>query len=141
MLTYIYMSSDMEYVMSKPVGYWIKELDRLIEAEFARILDAAAVSRRDWQVLASLPIGPAELDRLLAPFLPEGAAAVVGKLRARGWVDQEDDLIVLTEDGAAARARIAASVTAIRERSVEGVSAEDYATTVDTLSRMARNLS
>lgn len=114
MLAYIYMSSDMEYVMSKPVGHWIKELDRLIEAEFARTLDAAAVSRRD---------------------------AVVGKLRARGWVDREDDLIVLTEDGAAAWARIAASVTAIRERSAEGVSAKDYATTVDTLGRMARNLS
>lgn len=127
--------------MREPIGYWLKELDRLIEAEFARTLDEAEVSRRGWQVLASLPVAAAELDRLLAAFLPEGVDPVVETLRARGWVDRADELVVLTDNGAAARATITASVKAIRARSAEGVSAEDYATTVGTLARMAQNLS
>jgi hypothetical protein len=131
----------MELVMREPIGYWLKELDRLIEAEFARTLDEADVSRREWQVLASLPVAAAELDQLLAAFVPDGAGPVVEKLRARGWVDRADDLVVLTADGAAARAAITVSVKCIRERSAEGVSAEDYATTVGTLVRMAQNLS
>ena len=36
---------------TKPIGYWLKHLDSLLEAAFARALARHAVNRRQWQAL------------------------------------------------------------------------------------------
>ncbi|MFC9229389.1 hypothetical protein ACFTZI_10550 [Streptomyces decoyicus] len=43
----------------KPIGYYLKALDVLIDEDFARSLSAHELTRRDWQVLNSLALqGP-----------------------------------------------------------------------------------
>ncbi|GAA2630611.1 MarR family winged helix-turn-helix transcriptional regulator [Dactylosporangium fulvum] len=117
--------------MSKPIGYWLKELDGRIEAAFAAVFAAEGLQRRHWQVLNGL--GPAD------PFFGPGErpyAEVAGDLVARGWMTPDG----LTEAGTAARDRIAAEVARLRQRVGAGVPDEDYLTTVRTLERMAANL-
>ncbi|WP_432978794.1 hypothetical protein [Dactylosporangium sp. CA-233914] len=116
----------------RPIGYWLRELDRRLEATFAAALAGHDVTRRDWQVLNGL--GPDD------PFWGPGErsyAEVVATLAARGWLRPDGSV---TADGEAARASIAASVAVIRRRSTAGVGDDAYLTTVRTLAAMVSNL-
>lgn len=116
----------------RPIGYWLRELDRRIEDAFVATLDGAGLRRRHWQVLNGL--GPHD------PFWGPGERPyeeVVADLAARGWVAPDG---TLTPSGETARAAVAADVAAVRRRVAEGVPDEDYLTTVRTLARMVDNL-
>ncbi|WP_433051014.1 hypothetical protein [Dactylosporangium sp. CS-033363] len=111
----------------KPIGYWLRELDRRLEDAFAAALSASGVTRRDWQVLNGLAADD--------PF--DGRAASVAALAARGWLGPDG---AVTPAGAAAREAIRAQVAEIRRRSMAGISQERYLSTVQTLELMALNL-
>ncbi|MER7005858.1 hypothetical protein ABT297_22855 [Dactylosporangium sp. NPDC000555] len=116
----------------RPIGYWLRELDRRLEQAFAAALSAHGVERRDWQVLNGL--GPQD------PFWVAGErpyAAVAGDLAARGWLEPDG---TLTAAGSSAREEIAAEVAGIRRRAVSGLSDDDYVSTVRTLATMTENL-
>jgi hypothetical protein len=91
------MSRDIKPANYRPIGYWLKQLDRLIEDTFSRTLSEQGLTRRHWQVLNTLardPAGPAELTRALDPFLrddPAGQAEVVAGLIRRDWVTRDHD--------------------------------------------------
>ena len=127
----------------RPIGYWLKEIDRQIEEDFARLLADERLTRRYWQVLNTLAEQPrttAALDDELSPFLSEEApsvAPVVDDLRTRGWLTEAN---ALTEIGAARHKQVSERVMANRRRLTEGISAEEYRTVVDVLERMAGNL-
>ena len=58
----------------RPIGYWLKHLDRLIEGNFERTLASEGLTRRHWQALNTLRTRPstrAEIAAALAPFLGE----------------------------------------------------------------------
>jgi DNA-binding MarR family transcriptional regulator len=125
----------------KPIGYWLKELDRLIEAGFADVLAAEGLTRRHWQVLnvlAQRQRDEHELDEALAPF--GGVQDTAETLVARGWIARQDEAFALTAAGDAALERVGASVHALRARVTDGIAPEEYATTVHTLRQMAGNL-
>ena len=155
MLIDMYMSDD-----NKPIGWWLKEVDRLLEQSFEQTLAEDGLTRRQWQALnaaaphypastpqpretaAQAPDGAAEAVTIgvaLAPFLDGGSgelAAVIGPLVERGWLVGQ----VLTAEGEAARRRLAEKVRAQRRRVMAGISEADYRVTVDVLRRMAGNL-
>lgn len=63
----------------RPIGYWLKHLDRLIEGNFERTLASDGLTRRHWQVLNTLSTGSrteAEIVDALAPFLVAASAAM-----------------------------------------------------------------
>lgn len=126
--------------MNKPLGYWLKHLDTLIETRFERTLADYSLTRRHWQVLntvAAAPTTQAELDRALAPFQPD-VLAEVEELGTRGWVT--GDPVTTTEAGKTAFAEVAARIHAQRRRITDGIPDEEYLRTVETLRHMAANL-
>jgi hypothetical protein len=42
----------------RPIGYWLKRLDGLIEQHFERTLAGEGVTRRQWQALNPCTSGP-----------------------------------------------------------------------------------
>jgi hypothetical protein len=63
----------------RPIGYWLKHLDRLIDQAFERALDADGLTRRHWQVLNTLAAGPstnAALTAALQPFAQGDSMAI-----------------------------------------------------------------
>jgi hypothetical protein len=130
----------------RPIGYWLKHLDGLIEASFEQVLADERLDRRQWQVLNSLhdaPANRAELDTALAPFLasdPDGVHRALIELRRRGWVAQADSRFALTADGSGAFEGVSAKVSATRQRVRAGVTDAEYLATVGVLERMAANL-
>jgi DNA-binding MarR family transcriptional regulator len=130
----------------RPIGYYLKLLDRRIEERFAADLAGEGIARRHWQVLNVLHAGPSGSDALaeaLRPFWTESGIplqAVLDDLADRGAVAREGDANGLTAAGRALRAAVLERVTATRNRLLDGLTAEDYTAVVETLQRMADNL-
>lgn len=132
---------------SKPIGFWLKLVDRLIDEQFAATLEEHGVTRRQWQLLNVLSREPAtveQLDAAVAPFLSEGSgessAEHLSELIESAWVDATPTGYELTERGRAAFDRLAEVVDELRGRLSDGLTKEQYAETVAALERMARNL-
>jgi DNA-binding MarR family transcriptional regulator len=130
--------------MQKPIGYWLKTLDRLIDENFDRALAAEGAQRRHWQILNIVKTSPATnatIAAALDPFWTEGAITldeVLADMTRRGWITGHEPR-QLTAAGAAA-------LDAIRERAnlcekiMAGLTAEQYTQTVAVLEQMAANL-
>lgn len=73
-----------------------------------------------------------------APRRP--VAELLAGLETRGWVERDGDAWRLTATGATESARIRTAIDAARARVREGVSDDDWATTLRVLDRVAENL-
>jgi hypothetical protein len=128
----------------RPIGFWLKLVDRLIDQAFDALLEEHGVTRRQWQLLNVLQRGPAtleELDAAVAPFLEdeagESSAEHLEELVGSGWVDPGYSM---TEAGTTAMEGLAHAVGELRDGMTEGISEDEYAATLGVLERMARNL-
>jgi hypothetical protein len=135
----MYMQSGIE----RPIGYWLKHLDRLIDGAMDRAFGAEGVTRRHWQVLNILREAPrdaAGLRDALRPFWTEGASMlddVTGDMARRGWLVGS---YALTPAGEAAHAAVQRKVHGIRATFLTGLADDEYHRTVRTLRHMAENL-
>ena len=132
--------------IDRPIGYWLKKLDGLIDGHFERQLGDAGLTRRQWQVLNLLKDGPRSMPELqaeLEPFLrdsPGELSDAVSGLVSRGWADSRDNVISLTEAGQAQFGLVKAKVGELRQALALGISPEEYQATIDLLARMVANL-
>lgn len=133
----------------RPIGFWLKEVDRLLEEGFDRALAGQGLARRHWQAMnvlqsqpQSQPLTLEALGAALRPFWHPGTitlAEVVDELGRAGWITAGDP-VALTPAGEAAHAAASGRVRAVREQLVQGLRREEYLATVDCLRRMAANL-
>lgn len=131
----------------RPIGYWLKHLDRLLENTFDRTLADVGLSRRHWQTLNTLARGPAtsaELNAALKPFTgadPGALAPVLDALTGRGWVTTKaEGQHALTVHGATAHQRLQKDVDQARRLILKHVTTKEYAQAIDILQRMAVGL-
>lgn len=135
----------------RPIGYWLKLVDRLIDDQFASTLDEHGVTRRQWQLLNVLTRGAAtveQLDEAIAPFLAvdpagtatESSAEHLSELIDSGWVAATASGYETTDRGRAAFERLSEVVTQNRTRMANGISETEYLETIGVLEHMARNL-
>jgi len=130
----------------RPIGYWLRLVDGLIDEQFARTLDEHGVTRMQWQLLNVLARGQASvemLDAAVAPFLAAGGETTIDHLTElieSAWVDATPNGYELTERGHGALDRLTNVVAEQRTVMSAGVTETDYLTTVSTLERMATNL-
>ena len=67
----------------RPIGFWLKLLDQLVDEQFGASFEEHGVTRRQWQMMNLLTNGPAsekELSDQLKPFFPAVAAGPSGEL-------------------------------------------------------------
>jgi DNA-binding MarR family transcriptional regulator len=131
----------------RPIGYWLKHLDGLIEGTFERTLASEGLTRRHWQVLNALHNGlstQSQVADALEPFLaddPGAGRAVVRDLIAKEWVEPgRDGTLALSAAGIRAHADLMERVKATRQLVVRGITEDEYRTVIDILRRMAENL-
>lgn len=122
----------------RPLGYWLRAVDRLLAREFETAFHAEGISRRDWRILTLLAGDAVDPERLAR--LQRGGGKKLRPLLERGWVIESDGAWSLTDEGRAAQARLAEIVTGIRAKVSGAVPDEDFATTVATLEAIAREL-
>jgi DNA-binding MarR family transcriptional regulator len=141
----------------RPIGFWLKLVDGLIDERFASTLEEHGVTRRQWQLLNVLSRGPAtveQLDAAVAPFLSAGTDPVdeggataaessvehLSELIESAWVDATAAGYELTERGRTAFDALSETVGKLRAELSDGLTPEQYQQTVEALERMARNL-
>lgn len=130
----------------RPLGYWVKHLDTLLEESLDRVLARSGIRRRHWQVLNVLRNGPQTRAQVAEAMLAFWVAAsvtqtdVVDDLVRRGWAEIDGDLYTLTADGEEAYSRLSLDVATLRAQVTDGFTAEEYAQVIEALSRMAANL-
>ena len=131
----------------KPIGYWLKELDGLIEGTLDRALADEGVTRRDWQVLNALDPAPAPREVVVEALRPFWGVetvdpdTVLAGLIERGWALRDPaGRFSLSPEGDAARTALLEKVKELRAAVADGITPEQYNTTIDTLGRMAENL-
>lgn len=133
----------------RPIGYWLKHLDGLIERQLDVTLADAGLSRRHWQVLNLLKDQPAARQAVaaaLAPFWDEAGSDLAAVLDGPDGLVARDLVAVdaagtlsLTAAGQAARGAAATRVEVQRRALLEGLTPAHYAETVRVLSVMAAN--
>ncbi|MBU1586476.1 MAG: MarR family transcriptional regulator [Actinobacteria bacterium] len=131
----------------RPIGFWLKLVDRMIDEQFASTLDEHGVTRRQWQLLNVLQQEPAteeQLDAAVAPFLSEEqdetSAEHLAELVDSGWVQLVASRYELLERGRTALERLSGVVAAQRTLITDGLTQQQYDDTLAVLERMARNL-
>jgi DNA-binding MarR family transcriptional regulator len=130
----------------RPIGYWLKHLDRLIEGTFERTLASEGLTRRHWQLLNTLHTRPSspEIREALAPFFADDPGAerqVIDELVARAWVEPgQADLLELTAEGSRAHAALLERVAATRQMLLRDINEDEYRVVIDILRRMVDNL-
>jgi len=130
----------------RPIGYWLKLVDNLIEKQFALTPAEHGVTRRQWQLLNVLARSNAtieQLDEAIAPFLDgvtESAAEHLSELIESAWVDATADGYELTDRGRTAFSTLAEVVGKQRAAVAQGIDEKQYLETVAVLERMALNL-
>lgn len=127
----------------RPIGWWVKRLDTLLEEALDSVVSGEGLTRRHWQVLHALAEGvdqEADVVAALADF-PGDASVVVADLASRGWVDRTvTGLLQLTADGTAAHDRVSRAVGRVRRHTADGLSRQEYERTVLVLRRMTENV-
>ncbi|GAA3217775.1 hypothetical protein ACFP63_08960 [Oerskovia jenensis] len=138
----------------RPVGYWLKLVDRLIDQSFDDVFLRTGLTRRHWQVLNMIRDGVSDattVDSVLSPFATPGGTGVatgqaagvsaeISDLRTRGWIAQGGSGWEVTVAGRHAYHDLLDAVSITRERLAEGITREQYDQTIATLEQMARNL-
>ncbi|MBK8901062.1 MAG: hypothetical protein IPM53_07760 [Anaerolineaceae bacterium] len=130
-----------------PIGYWLKEADRLLTEQINQAQAANGVTRTEWQVLNLLAEnGRTAITHLFATmqtFLAEPELqAILNRLSEQGWIAAGDDGRdwQLTEAGQHQHGRIFTTQKEVRQRAMQGISTDDYATTIRVLQQMVNNL-
>ncbi|OIJ32430.1 MarR family winged helix-turn-helix transcriptional regulator [Microbacterium sp. LCT-H2] len=115
---------------SRPFGFWLKAVDRLMAQDFATAFAAEGATRRDWRLL-NVVDGSVPARRPLTPHK-------LHDLIDRGWVEADGDGWALTDEGRAAKERLGAAVDGLRAKVAGAVSDEEMATTLAALEKIAR---
>ena len=79
--------------------------------------------------------------RVLGTSLPSRPRGPAERSAARGWVQRGGATLNLTDAGMKGREDVFTRMSGVREASLRGVSAEDYAVVIRTLQKVVENLS
>ncbi|MFF2272750.1 MarR family winged helix-turn-helix transcriptional regulator [Agromyces sp. NPDC058136] len=120
----------------RPIGYWLRVVDRKLDDAMRELFAEEGITRRDWRRL-NVIAGKVDDPRLRAKLAahPERLAPLV----ERGWVTDEP-APRLTEEGESSYAALLERVTALRARVAGSVTPDDFQTTLATLEAIAREL-
>ncbi|MFE6734741.1 MarR family winged helix-turn-helix transcriptional regulator [Microbacterium sp. NPDC057650] len=111
---------------TRPFGFWITAIDRLMADRFATAFENEGLTRRDWRLLNLVADGG------------DPQAPKIRRLAERGWVTRTSGTWQLTDSGRAAKERLGAVVDGIRAQVAEVVTPEDFAVMTASLENIAR---
>lgn len=121
---------------TRPFGYWIRAVDRLLAAEFATVFADEGIDRRDWRLLN-------RIDGTVGSDRPDGSARPLRgrkmfRLIELGWIERTAEGWTLTDAGRLAKERLGAAVEEVRGRISHAVAPEEFTVMADSLEKIAR---
>jgi DNA-binding MarR family transcriptional regulator len=129
----------------RPIGFWLRLLDRMLEERLDATLSQQSLSRRQWQILnlvAHTKRQPAELTEAMRPFLQEDRdlAPILEAMFARGLLANDGASLSATTSGRALLDDLTPAVAQDRAAVMQDITPAQYLATTEVLELMARNL-
>lgn len=130
----------------RPLGYWVKTLDRLIDEQFERAAESTGLSPGEWRVLNRLSIGAeqtATVEESLSALSDRdrSVAETLEALVASGLVEQQAEEHRLSNDGYVRADQVEqAAMERIREQLGGDLDGEQYDALLARLEQMAKAL-
>lgn len=129
-----------------PVGYWIKQADRLLTEKIDEIQSAFGLTRTGWQLLNSInENSPAKRDMLIQLLLPFSdknntiqVLAEFNQMQITTVSDQNE--ITLTEKGKQLFIACFEKQKHFRQKAMQNISEQEYQTTLATLQKIITNI-
>ena len=130
--------------LGRPIGWWLKEADALLDAAFEDGLRGTSVDRRGWQILSSLAQRPTSRDDLVVSLsafaAPSLVDSVIEGLQERGWIQESPAGLNLSASGVLKQQALAIAVDAVRQKISKALPPEDYEALVSLLARLVAAL-
>lgn len=145
----------------RPLGFWLRAIDRPLRESMRGAFATFGVTRREWRTLTTLHAGPAsaaEVEAALPARRAHGRAAARGVhperphrehrtieqlldgFVARGWASLHRGAYALSAEGERIHDAVLTNVQNVRAAVTAGIPDADYATTMATLERIAKNV-
>ncbi|WP_408897481.1 hypothetical protein ACJ5H2_21535 [Nocardioides sp. R1-1] len=130
----------------RPLPYWMRTIDRLVDEQVLDAVEAAGIDRRSWSVLCRLEHGAVraeDVEELLAPYGDSGLtpSEVLRGLVREGLTELVGHDYRLTSEGERRVAELQAGpVRAVVDRATADIDDAELARTLEVLERVARNL-
>jgi DNA-binding MarR family transcriptional regulator len=134
-----------------PIGYWLKQADKLLTQQINQAHTSQGVSRSDWQVLNMLKeLGSASRESIfetMHTFVDaDGFNQIISALSERKWIESRRNLnsgieeSQLTEEGHHQHEIIFTTQKKIRQQAMQDISEEEYSTVIRVLQQIVSNL-
>jgi len=130
----------------RPLPYWMRTIDRLIDEQVVDAVEATGLDRRAWTVICRLEHGAVraeEVEDLLAPYggSKETTAEVLRRLVDDGLTERAGPDYRLTDAGERRAAELQAGpVRAVVDRATADLGEDELARMLAGLERVARSL-
>lgn len=127
-----------------PIGYWIKQVDNILTKGIDDIQSSFGMTRTDWQILNSVSenetIEKIELTKIMSPFLDTNLIDdILKKLKDRHLIDENNQKLILTDKGEKQHSQCLEKQKLFRQKTMTGISQQDYQVTVLTLQKIIEN--
>ncbi|GAA4407416.1 hypothetical protein GCM10023147_51420 [Tsukamurella soli] len=130
----------------QPLGFWTLRAGETIRARTRGALAEIGVTQPEWWVLHQLSLHPGGVPRddvigTVGPNdTPEAIVAALRSVAANGWSRDDGATIALTTAGRERFERAAEVQAALQRERMQGISTEDFATTITVLQKTIDNL-
>lgn len=130
----------------QPIGFWTVRAGAAIGARTRAALEAIGVTQAEWWVLHQLSLHPEGLSRaaIIRTIGPNGSVAAIDAALAsairKGWVREAGASLESTEVGTERFERAAHVQKALHDERMQGISEEEYVTTITVLQRTIANV-
>jgi hypothetical protein len=133
----------------KPIGYWLKQADKVITEHADRVLSDNGFTRSRWQVLnlvyqAGTITRSGIFDTMQAFIDARQFDEIIDGFMEERWLVKFCEggaaQLTLTDAGKAQRETIFELQSEVRRRAMQGIPEQEYATVIDVLERMVSNL-
>ncbi len=133
----------------QPIGYWLKHTDKIITEHVDRVLGDNGFTRFGWQVLNIIyqagTITKSDLFDTMRTFIDaRQLEELIDQFAEEGWLIKHGEgdgaQLTLTDAGKDKRQTIFELQSEVRRRAMRGISEQEYATVIEVLQRMVKNM-
>ncbi len=140
------MGRPMQPPERQPLGFWTSRAAEAIRSRTRGALAEVGVTQPEWWVLHQLSLrqegrSRSEVIDTVGPNdTPEAIVAALQSVVANGWAREDGTTVSLTTSGADRFERAAEVQRALQRERMQGISSEEFATTITVLQKTIANL-
>ncbi|MDI6626617.1 MAG: MarR family winged helix-turn-helix transcriptional regulator [Rhodococcus sp. (in: high G+C Gram-positive bacteria)] len=130
----------------QPIGFWTVRAGEAIRARIRGALHEIGLTQAEWWLLHQISLHPAGADRaetvekIGQNDTPEAIVEAIASARDKGWIMESSSRMTFTPEGEEQFRRAADVQQMLQDERMQGISQDDYVTTIRVLQRTIQNV-